>query len=94
MDESSKDKEESKDDNSDKLRIAWIRVTATDKLAKMSSRELSFKIENTAKIVFPTLFTIFVLIYFIVFAAILPQGRDNWEIQNGAVSSTFLEESS
>ncbi|GIY97672.1 hypothetical protein CEXT_527841 [Caerostris extrusa] len=64
----------------DKSRFAWIRPYHCN-ARKLSSKELSFKIENIAKIVFPTLFSIFVFFYFITFAAVLPHNQDNWIIQ-------------
>lgn len=71
---------EPKDDQKDEAaaessRFAWIRTS------KLSSKELSFQIENVAKVVFPTSFAIFVFVYFIVYAAILPHNEDNWKIQ-------------
>ncbi|KAG8200131.1 hypothetical protein JTE90_018919 [Oedothorax gibbosus] len=69
-------KEDQKDEATVEItRFAWIRSS------KLSSKELSFQIENVAKIVFPTSFAIFVFIYFIVYAAILPHNEDNWKIQ-------------
>ncbi|XP_055926951.1 glutamate-gated chloride channel-like [Argiope bruennichi] len=61
-------------------RFAWIRPSNFT-TQRLTSKELSFKIENIAKVVFPTLFSIFVFFYFIIFAAVLPQNEDNWIIQ-------------
>ncbi|XP_042896859.1 glutamate-gated chloride channel isoform X2 [Parasteatoda tepidariorum] len=81
--EDSDQKEKSEKKESSKF--AWIRAHES-KFSRMTSRELSFKIESIAKILFPSLFTIFVCLYFIVFAGILPHNNENWEIQPSAKS--------
>ncbi|XP_054709314.1 glutamate-gated chloride channel-like [Uloborus diversus] len=79
--------DEAGEKSTEKSRFAWIRVSAADRMTKMTSKELSFKIESLAKILFPSSFSIFVLVYFIVFAAILPQGHDNWAIQSVSIDA-------
>ncbi|GFV28526.1 glutamate-gated chloride channel [Trichonephila clavipes] len=71
---------EKEEEAAETSRFAWIRPSNCNP-RNLSPKELSFKIENIAKIVFPTLFAVFVIFYFIIFAGIMPHNKDNWIIQ-------------